>query len=186
MNLLTVEHPFFDKLRHEHRQIEHFLDLMLKNLECKDNVQWLWNNAELIHHFKEETILFNYLAEHYNVMSGGPLCMFFLDSYILYPPLEKCKQISGALPELEEHQKKIFELGSTMRVPINEHRAGKEILKFTLKNWNDMEVSKRNLNLKIYDEIQREHLNKEENCFFHLCVNLLNTEQADLLLTRWG
>lgn len=154
--------------------------------KSKIYAEWLWQNAELKHHYKEETILFNYLAEKQFVNSGGPLCMFFMDQYVLYPPLEKCKKISGKIPELEEHQKKIFELGLTMQVPLNELRAGKEILRYTLNNWSALLHSERFKNLKVYAEIQSEHLNKEENCFFHLCANILETEQADELLVCWN
>lgn len=186
MGILTVEHPFFELLRSEHRQIESYLKLLLQNENNKNYANWLWENAELTHHFKEETILFNCLAENRFVNSGGPLCMFFIDQYILFPPLEKCKKICGKIPELETHQKKIFELGLTMQVPINEHRSGKEILKHTLNNWDEISATVRFENLRVYCEIQKEHLNKEENCFFHLCVNLLKPEDADDLLFRWN
>lgn len=186
MSHLIIEHSFLNLLRLEHRQIEHHLDLMLQNMHNKQHVEWLWQNAELIHHYKEETILFEYLAQNYTVQSGGPMCMFFLDYYVAHPPLEKCKTVTGVIPELEEHQKLVFNSGSTMRVPMNEHRAGKEILKFTMINWNVLDVLERERNLKLYNEIQREHLNKEENCFFHLCASLLNVSEADLLLEKWN
>lgn len=186
MSVLTVQHAFFKLLRNEHRQIEQSLELMLKNDDNKIYAEWLWQNAELTHHFKEETLLFNSLVDNLHVNSGGPLCMLFFDNYILYPPLEECKKITGKIPELEEHQKKIFDIGSSMQVPVNEHRAGKEILKFTLNSWSEINLSERMKNLKQYAEIQREHLNKEENCFFYLCADLLTVEQADLLLKKWN
>lgn len=185
MNLLTVQHEFFELLRNEHRQIEQYLELLLKIDDNKICAEWLWQNVELTHHFKEETILFNSLIDSPRVNAGGPLCMLFFDNYILYPPLEKCKKITGRIPELEDHQKKIFDTGSSMRVPINEHRAGKEILKFTLNNWGEIKLSERLKNLKLYAEIQQEHLNKEENCFFYLCADLLSIKQADQLLETW-
>lgn len=185
MSILTPEHRFFELLRNEHRQIEDYLKLLGASDNNKACAEWLWLNAEMLHHSKEEMILFNYMADKKAVNSGGPLCMVFIDNYILYPPLEKCRKITGNIPELEGHQQKIFDLGLTMRVPINEHRAGKEILRFTLAHWNELQINDRRANLKTYIDIQRGHIDKEENCFFYLCANLLTAEEADRLFLQW-
>ena len=144
-----------------------------------------WKIAELIHHPKEEKILFSSLLPNQMVDGGGPLCMIYLDQYIMNSPLDRAKRITGELPAAEEHTRAFFDAGSAMRIPINEHRAGKAILQFLIEHWDDLDSAKKQTALREYVDLENYHMEKEENCFFYHCATLLTPEQADALLAAW-
>ena len=185
MNGLNVEHPLFALLRQEHRDILAKLHLMKEREVHKEDILWLWKNGELRHHQREEKILFNFLLDEGQSDGGGPLCMLYMDQYILQPPLERATALTGQIPEIEEHQVEVFDRGSAMRIPVNEHRAGKELLRHLLEKWQTLETSHVRACLKEYLALQTENIQKEENCFYFMCATLLRPEQADRLLEEF-
>jgi hemerythrin-like domain-containing protein len=182
MNGLTVDHEMFRQLRLEHREILEKLNSITNRDVCKEDILWLWENGEMHHHQREEKILFNFLLEEGQCDGGGPLCMLYMDQYILEPPLERATALTGKTPEIEEHQLEIFDRGSAMRIPVNEHRAGKELLRHLLENWETLETSHVKSCLKEYQNLQTVNIQKEENCFYFMCATLLRPEQANRLL----
>ena len=185
MDGLTVEHSFFELLRQDHKSILDKLATLGEAPVPKESVQWLWDHAEIMHHEKEEKILFNSLLEIPQVNAGGPLCMIYFDQYIMNSPLERAKARTKSMPAIEEHQQKIFDQASAMRIPVNEHRAGKEILRYLLQKWDALTGSEIADLLREYKDIQIDNINKEENCFYYMCATLLKPGQADDLHNRW-
>jgi hemerythrin-like domain-containing protein len=181
---LTVDHPLFQFFRDEHDQILTRLGHMQRGKILLDDVKWLWENAELKHHQREEKVLFNFLLSNKLTEGGGPLCMFFMDQYILDPPLDRAQTITARVPPIEPHQEQIFETGSVMRIPVNEHRAGKDILKFLLERWETLGESEIIGCFKAYKLLQAENIQKEETCFYFMCAQILSVTEADSLLNE--
>lgn len=192
MSDLKITHAFFETIRAEHRLIEESLlrisSIELKN-ESKENlrshVEWLWNFVELKHHYKEELILFQIVSDNPRISEGGPMCSLYFDLQLADSPVERCQRLTQQVPKIEEHQKRYFDQSSPLRIPINEHRSGKEILRCTLDKWNELNVDKILHFLEEYKYIQINHILKEESCFFHLCANLLTLSTADQMLAQW-
>lgn len=181
---LTVQHPLFQLLISEHAKITERLRLLTADTLTREDLEWFWVNAEVGHHEQEEKILFNFLLPDKRVDGGGPLCMLYMDGYIMQPPLDRARAITGVEPPLEDHQIKLFDLGSAMRIPVNEHRAGKEILRFLKDKWDELQPAEKKRAFEEYRRIQTENIKKEESCFFCMCSNLLSVAQADELFVQ--
>lgn len=182
---LTVQHPLFQLLISEHAKITEKLQQLTAESLTHEDLEWLWVNAETNHHEREEKILFNFLLPDKRVDGGGPLCMLYMDGYIMQPPLDRARAITGTEPPLEEHQINIFESGSAMRIPINEHRAGKDILRFLREKWETLSPEVKRRAFEEYRRIQSENIKKEESCFFCMCSSLLSVQQADELFKKF-
>lgn len=185
MDGLTIDHRLFQMIRNDHNIIREKLNNLFNNSDLKSSVEWLWNEVELKHHFKEETILFHHLLKIPAVNSGGPLCMLYFDHYLMSPPLERCQKATQTSPPTEDHQKEFFDTASSMRIPVNEHRAGKEILRYSLEFWHKLPSERINNLLNLYKDIQIQHMEKEENCFIHMCANLMSPVSAEELAQCW-
>lgn len=185
---LTVDHALFGQIRTEHLEVEKHLELLDANLditELKNLTNFLWNFNELEHHYREETILFAAVAVKPRITEGGPMCALFFDFHMAEKPLQKAKDITKEEPRIETHQKTFYEMGSPLRIPIDEHRSGKMILEYILKNWDNLGESEIKKNLMQYKTIQISHFKKEEECLFYLCANILSIEEADGLFEQW-
>lgn len=181
---LTIQHPLFSLLISEHAKITGRLQAVAADSVTREDLEWFWQNAEVNHHEQEEKILFNYLLKDKRVDGGGPLCMLYMDGYIMQPPLDRARAITGVEPPLEEHQIQLFEQASAMRIPVNEHRAGKDILRFLLEKWDVLQPAEKRRGFEEYRRIQTENIKKEESCFFCMCSSLLDVQQADELFSK--
>jgi hemerythrin-like domain-containing protein len=185
---LTIKHALFDQIRTEHQEVKKHLDLLSTDLnisELKYIANFLWIFNELEHHYREETILFSVVAFKPKIIEGGPMCTLFFDFHMNEKPLWKAKDAIKEDPEIEKHQEIFYEMGSPLRIPLDEHRSGKSILEYTLKNWENLDRIKIKRNLDLYRDIQISHFKKEEECFLYMCVNLLSSEEADNLFEQW-
>lgn len=187
MRVLALDHPLFKAIRADHQQVSAVLDslALTESTALKEKVDWLWNFNELTHHYKEETLLFSVVAAHPTINEGGPLCTLYFGNHLMDPPLQRCQKITQQTPTIEEHQKIYFRQKSPIIIPISEHRAGKEVLHFIRSSWNQLEPEKIRQLLATYQEIQTQHFNKEESCFFHICLRALNLPALDQIFESW-
>ena len=185
MNDLKVTHPLFEIIKSEHRLIEAALQKINSKEILRSDIEWLWEFTEIKHHQKEELILFQTVSENPRISEGGPMCALYFDLQMADSPIERCQRVTQQIPKIEEHQKRYFDQSSPLRIPVNEHRSGKEILRHMLASWTQLKTEEIFCLLEEYKYIQLNHILKEESCFFHLCANLLNPSQADQMLAQW-
>jgi len=186
MDRLSLKHPLFTHLINEHKKITFYLNnLHVSDSSIRTQLNWLWEFAEMSHHRKEEVLLFSTMAEKSRIAEGGPLCTLYFDLHMSDPPTNKCHQLIGVHPATEPHQQEIIAKNSPLRIPLDEHRSGKEILKFLISHWSTLEDKKKENLIEQYKTLSLQHINKEESCFFHLCSDLLSLDEANLILERW-
>lgn len=181
---LTLQHPLFEHIRAEHAKIRSMLQLLHTENRLQ-KVMELWVFAELHHHSKEETLLFSILANKPRVREGGPMCSYYFDSYLNDRAVENAEKIIGSPIILEMHQQKYYSENLPLRIPTDEHRAGKAILHHILTQAEKLSASEYESLLSLYERVQNIHLQKEETCFFHLCCSLLSEAEADAILRDW-
>lgn len=186
MDGLNLNHPLFTHLINEHKKIVLYLNnLRLTDSGVLNQLNWLWENAEMSHHKKEEILLFSTMAEKSRIAEGGPLCTLYFDLHMSDPPTDKCYQLIGVAPTIEPHQQELIAKNSPLRIPLDEHRSGKEILQFLISHWSTLEDKKKEALVEQYKTLSLQHIHKEESCFFHLCSDLLTIDEASLILERW-
>lgn len=185
MKTELINHPLFLQIKSEHDQIRNLIIEYNASMEPLTILKKLEHFAELEHHTKEENLLFSHLLNFEAVNSGGPLCMLYLDDYILNNPIDVCKKTTGSVPTIDNHLEKFFEKGSAMRIPINDHLGGRTILRFLIDNFENCSTEQRISLFDNYKRIQINHMEKEENCFFYVCANLLTQSSADEIYQKW-
>jgi hemerythrin-like domain-containing protein len=186
MKTELIDHPLFLQIKAEHDHIRSLIHQYNTSPEPLTILKKLELFAELEHHTKEENLLFAHLLNFEAVNSGGPLCMLYLDDYMLNHPIEIYKKITGREPEIDDRLKEFFVKASAMRIPINDHLGGKMILHYLIENYENLEKEKRTQFFKAYQSIQDIHMQKEENCFFFLCANFLTQSSADQIYQKWN
>lgn len=185
---LNINHILFQTIRQEHLEINNaFLHLETsKNKEdTLSTINWLWEYNELTHHKKEELLLFSAIYNNSKINEGGPMCTLFIDSHLSFSPIEKCKKITNKIPEIEENQKVFYDMNSPLKIPVDEHRSGKQILAHIKSNWDTLSEAQMNSYIDTYVGIQKKHIEKEENCLFHMCCELLTIKKADEIYALW-
>lgn len=180
-----IDHPLFLQIKDEHDQIRLLVNEYKENPSELSLLNKIEQLAELEHHTKEEHLLFTHMLNFEVVNSGGPLCMLYLDDYIMNHPIETCKKLTGTEPNIGDHLKEFFDRGSAMRIPINDHLGGKSILKYLIENFENFSTEMRNSLFHHYQKIQFTHMEKEENCFFYVCANFLTQSSADEIYRKW-
>jgi hemerythrin-like domain-containing protein len=178
----------FGKIRSEHQKILNALERwssLATDEEKHLTASWLWQFAELKHHEQEEKLLFQKVYDRPKINEGGPLCTLYFDFHMADNPLERAKKLTQQVATLEDYQKKFYDCKSPVCVPLDEHRGGKEVLRYLLTRWQTLSDDEKKDCMKIYKEIQSQHILKEESCFFHLCVRLLSDEELNELATAW-
>jgi len=182
---LNIEHPLFQVIRSEHHRIKELIQ-NVKDCGYQTKVlQELFQYAELFHHRREEEILFSHLAENPRLKEGGPMCSYYFDYYRLNHPVQKVESLLKTQILIEPHQKKFYDENLPVKIPTDEHRAGKKILQYLIENEGALEVEVKKSLFFEYETLQDLHFQKEETCFFHLCVNILLRSDADELLKKW-
>jgi hemerythrin-like domain-containing protein len=182
------DHILFEKIRAEHERILASLEswpFLPTDEEKFRMAEWLWNFVELKHHAQEELLLFQRIYNHPKIGEGGPLCTLYFDFHMSDNPIEHAKRLSKQTPVVEAHQKILYESGSPVRIPLDEHRAGKEVLRYLLAEWAHLSEAEKTACMTTYQQIQSQHILKEESCFFHLCLRLFSEDELKLLSEQW-
>lgn len=183
-----IDHRLFQKIKAEHELILSALEswsLLPSDDEKKQKGLWLWHFVELQHHDQEERLIFQALYNHPKIGEGGPLCTLYFDFHMADNPMHKAEILSKQTPVLEEHHKAFYNTGSPVRVPLEEHRGGKEVLRYLLHNWSGLSEKEKLNCMNTYKDIQTQHILKEETCFFHLCLRLLSEDELNHLADSW-
>lgn len=139
------------------------------------------------HHAKEEQFIFDAVKENDKIKSGGPLCTYYFDFHMANPSLhraiETTKKITGLTfePEWSPQMKEIRDLNLPLAIPGEDHEAGRIILRcidnLLSRVTSDQTQEQIEILFKNYIEIQKEHFDREENCFFKMCTNLILPEK---------
>lgn len=185
---ISVEHPLFQLIRSEHEQIRQLIRSItntMTKLEMLNITNKLISYAEEHHHYQEEMVVFKKVEDHPRLSEGGPLCIFFYDHYLASNPIQTIENLYNLTIEIKAHQQSFYDKKLPLQVPVDEHRAGSAILSYIQNNAEAMDSSKIYEALSTYSQLQLHHLEKEENCFFHLCAILLNEKEADAAITSW-
>lgn len=182
---LDLQHPLFEIIREEHRHILKLIEDLSENILQSEKMTELWVFAELTHHHKEEIFLFTELAKHPRIREGGPRCTYFFSEHCMHGAPQVAEAELKIKPPMEEHQKDFYARNLPVTIPTDEHRAGKLILRHLIENFETISSEKRQSLLEKYQRIQTMHINKEETCLFHLCMNIMSAAAADSVLVNW-
>lgn len=185
----TLSHPLFALLIEEHKVIVGLLekiDLCQSKEELKKLAQDLWDFAELKHHHKEEVLLFKQIYLNPKTREGGPMCGLFFDFHMAEKVKEKIEKITQKPLSEEDHQVDIIKSQSPLNIPMEEHRSGKDLLRFILDSFSKMDLESLKKFMKSYEKIQINHFQKEENCMYPMCASLLTVAEADLIYEKWN
>jgi hemerythrin-like domain-containing protein len=185
MAALNLNHPIFTIIKKEHKEILERLKDLKTIQDYSQLVNWLWSFVEEHHHQKEESILFDFVKDNPKLHEGGPFCVYYFDYFMNDRPSDYCQKHFGKQPEITPSQQKFYDKSSPIRIPIEEHRAGKEILSYLIKNNATLSKEDYLKYLTKYKELQELHFNKEESCFFHLCSMMITEIEADTLYQEW-
>ena len=139
------------------------------------------------HHAKEEEFIFDAVKNNRKVKSGGPLCTYFFDFHMTNPSLRRALETTKDLtdlnlePEWSPQMKGIRDLNLPLAIPGEDHEAGRIVLRgienLLLRGPSDQVHAKIESLFKTYIDIQKAHFDREENCFFIMCKQLILPEQ---------
>lgn len=183
---VSMKHPLFKRIHDDHQKIDQLIKNCSDESLSKKSLELLFDFAENQHHYKEEDLLFKAIYEYPQLVTGGPLCMFYMDDYILNHPVDTLNQLTGLNIDIPERLRSYYETGSNLRVPLNEHLAGNKLLSELIKKYEEHSILERQKLFKLYTQIHSSNKSKEENCFLHLCSTLLTEEQANTILEKWS
>lgn len=187
MTALSIQHPLFKLIISEHTEVKNLMaSADIANQDSfRSSLNKIWQLNEVEHHHKEEIFLFNQVYQHPLIHSGGPMCGLFFDFHMFENFKTQVEAITQHPLNQEPHQASMIEGGSPIVIPLEEHRAGKDLLNDLIKNFDKFSDENRRKYFDLYKTIQLSHFQKEEECFFHLCAMLLSTDQADSILKQW-
>lgn len=151
---------------------------------CEESIE---NN----HHQKEEQYIFSAVQNNPKVRSGGPLCTYYFDSHLSSPNLRKAQSLVKKLTGNEYAERwspqmlEIRHQNIPLTIPGEDHEAGRILL----RGANDilkLEGPRMRTDLievfETYEEVQKVHFDREENCFLVMCKNLIPPAQWDQIL----
>jgi hemerythrin-like domain-containing protein len=146
------------------------------------------------HHAKEEQFIFDAVRNNSKIKSGGPLCTYFFDFHMTNPSLRRALETTKELtdlnlePEWSPQMKEIRDLNIPLVIPGEDHEAGRIILRGIenlLSRENSAQTQTKIEGLfKTYIEIQKEHFDREENCFFIMCKQLILPEKWEQIYVK--
>ncbi|MBK9294767.1 MAG: hypothetical protein IPM57_10065 [Oligoflexia bacterium] len=182
---------------------EHLALMSLFNkefLSAKRNYKWqpllllCKSLFEENHHEKEEKFIFEAIKNDSRIKAGGPHCTHYFDFYMTNPSLLHATEITTKLtgikiePDWSPQMKDILEKNLPLAIPGEDHEAGRIILRgiehLLTTNGSSETHSKIESLFNAYIEIQKIHFDREENCFFKMCMNLIPPEKWDLLYSE--
>ncbi len=197
---MDTRSSLFDFFKREHDTLIALFEQELK--KSKESHDWCplhllcENLFELNHHAKEEKYIFEVVKENSKIRSGGPLCTYYFDSHMTNPTLrramEATNQATGLVlePAWSAQMKDIREQNLPLVIPGEDHEAGRIILRGikkllpTVTCGYSLEDQKIDTLFGIYIEIQKAHFDREENCFFKMCMDLIPMEKWNQIHTE--
>lgn len=179
------KHNLFLQIISEHEQCLSRIEQSITIDQKKDILNWLWIEIENKHHYKEESLIYSVLAQKKKLTEGGPFCTLYFDEHITNRPNDKVKVLIQKEPSWQPHQL-IYKVNqSPLNIPLEEHRALRELLVYLLENQQNMSDQQF---LKIYENyvsLLKHHNTKEEKCFFRVCETCLSQTELDDILSKW-
>jgi hemerythrin-like domain-containing protein len=167
----------------EHAAILRFLDEAERNgVPAGEKLAAFFFFLEKIHHRKEEEALFPLLFGTEALQVGGPMCMTFFTPRVIgasWP--ESYRELLRVLPEGDaplgpgEFRRKVFETGSMLRIPIEDHVAGARAAQLVL----EAQGAERERVFRMLANLLRDHIRREEECLFALFRRVLTREQRE-------
>lgn len=157
----------------------------LKNLNSAwlNLVNFCQQEIEENHHRKEETFLFSAVRGNPKITAGGPMCTMYFDSHMFFTTIKVAQALAlkitaqEFLPTWTEDLEMDRVSNSPLTIPGEDHEASRILLRAAQKILETDLTLKEHLSLvellKLYIEIQKQHFQREENCFFPMCKNLL-------------
>lgn len=182
---VSLQHDLFKFIHQEHQKIEALIESCTHEGLSKNTLKDLLLFAVKQHHFNEEELLFKIVGQDPRLVNGGPLCMYFMDDYVLNHPVDNLTQLTGLKINIPERLSSFYETGSNLRIPINEHLVSDTLLTEMIENYEYYSEKQRQDLFKMYRQIQHNNKSKEETCFLHVCSNLLSDQQANEILEKW-
>lgn len=177
----------FDIFEKEHQFIKSTFDGYVKEAIAQGNWNTLYdfcfNKIECNHHKKEEEFLFDKVRNNPKIQAGGPMCTMYFDGHILQPSLPIANalviEIKGSPSQLDvpTELKVDQENKSPLCIPEEDHFSGQVLLE-EIRLLLPQERNTETLNqirkyFDLYYYIQRRHFDREENCFFRMCAELI-------------
>lgn len=191
-NISTVPNllQFF---KNEHKVLTNIFDREF--VKAKQSQDWnsLYSMCQDLfennHHEKEEKFIFEILKTNVKIKSGGPLCTYYFDFHMNNPSLRRAldatKKITGQTlePNWSQLMNEIIEKNLPLAIPGEDHEAGRIILRgiqFQLSQ-NSTNIPALGTGIEslfnTYFDIQKSHFEREENCFFNMCMNLISPSE---------
>ncbi|MEZ4872659.1 MAG: hypothetical protein R2827_10585 [Bdellovibrionales bacterium] len=146
------------------------------------------------HHAKEEQFIFDAVRNNSKIKSGGPLCTYFFDFHMTNPSLRRAMESTKKLtdlnlePEWSLQMKEIRNLNLPLVIPGEDHEAGRIILRgienLFSRGPSDQIHANIEILFKTYIDIQKEHFDREENCFFIMCKQLISPEKWEQIYVK--
>lgn len=183
---VSIQHPLFKRIQDEHLRIDLLVQSCVENQISKDSLEQLYKFAESEHHYNEEELLFKIVGQDPRLVNGGPMCMFYMDDYIMNHPVENLTLQTGLNIEIPQRLASFYETGSNLRIPLNEHLVGAKVLAHLIAQYDSLSPLQKEKLFNLYRQIHSNNKSKEENCFLLLCSTLLSEEQADEILNNWN
>ncbi len=183
-----ITHPLFIEMMNEHKAILSLIANAESKLQepCfKKLLIEIHEVAEQKHHHKEETLLFKKIYLNKHIHEGGPMCTFFYDFHMMERPRQKVEKIIQKELSIEPHQNEILITKCPLVIPIEEHQSGKDLLIYLIENFENLDPQLKKSYFELYKSIQVSHINKEENCLYRMCADLLSPQEADEILEEW-
>ena len=171
-----LSHPLFVKIRSEHKEIWEIAQNLLSDPYMGNQLLQKLKG----HHLKEERFIFRQIKDHPRLSEGGPMCTYFYDEQIHSPPLSIAKDLLGEEILWRDDQQDLVKTSSPLLIPLGEHRAIISLLSFLINRQGD-EKLRAKVNRELL-RILKSNIQKEENCFFKVCIKLLGYDglnQAD-------
>lgn len=179
-----LNHPLFLAIRKEHEELRTILQSLSPETPLNEIENLLWN-YEYLHHKKEEELIFKMLIDNPLLCEGGPMCVYYYDEQVVSPPREAVKKLIGQEVQWLSHQSEFQKKHTPLAVPIDEHRSTYSLLHYYLKSFQELSPEQKLEILKLYKRLQISHLEKEENCFFHVMTRLMNDQTLNGLWQKW-
>ncbi len=163
-----------------------------------DLLSFFSNFADKIHHEKEELIVLPRLVAHGFPLMGGGFCTYFKGLEMIRPSMrslinevEAALQKSSAINHLQELDP-TEELLRKCPLPIlEEHIYGRKLLKALYQEVGTLESGKTSDTSKLedwglrYHNMLKEHINKENLCFFPMVDDTLTDQEQDEILREF-
>ena len=176
-------HPLIELIKSEHLAIANVIFPAQQSFSWT-KIQWLWENAENLHHLNEEHLLYSEIQKSPRLLEGGPYCVYFYEEQIQNPPVVRVNklltEISGNIVSVSKPDTKL-----PIDIPTTEHRCLNSLIDFTLKNRDTISSSQLRSILDLYSDINSSHTKKEEKCFFKMCTQILLVQQLDTVFAKW-